>query len=485
MLWPFIFILMSPSNSHSLGGFSTSQRWSLIGGFQAAMSTPSAKHELKGWCALALLSLALAGVFALLLAISRVPNIQDVFPWPLQFFQKGLVIHVVFSFVVWFLSLLGALLTIATYRLADGTPKARVLGRVAVWLGLIAFILLFIPGFRDHGEPSLNNYVPVIIDPLYYTGLCIFALSLAIQFIRFLVNIPSHNGAFDLVSQGIAVSGIIYLTALASFGISLNLRWGTPIDAAFNEDVFWAGGHVLQYLNTLLMLVAWYVLGGTAIARPLVDPRIFKAILGYFLVAAAALLSLSFIYDPISFDGRTAFTWAQYGLAPPTLVFVGAAVINLLAYKQSGEPFNWQDPAFLSFVLSVIVFGLGGYLGLFVDGADTRTPAHYHGVIGGVNLAFIGLFFCFLFPVLGSAAKSSRTVSILIWSYAVGQSFHSLGLFLAGGYGAPRKTAGHDQGIEDLGAEIGLYMMGVGAVVAVIGGVLFIWTASRLLHLMK
>ena len=45
-------------------------------------------------------ALGVAGAFALLLAISRVPGVETVFPWPLGFFHKGLVIHVVFSFVV-------------------------------------------------------------------------------------------------------------------------------------------------------------------------------------------------------------------------------------------------------------------------------------------------------------------------------------------------------------------------------------------------
>ena len=30
---------------------------------------------------------------------------------------------------------------------------------------------------------------------------------------------------------------------------------------------------------------------------------------------------------------------------------------------------------------------VGAFLGLFVDGADTRTPAHYHGVIAAIMLA--------------------------------------------------------------------------------------------------
>ena len=127
------------------------------------------------------------------------------------------------------------------------------------------------------------------------------------------------------------------------------------------------------------------------------------------------------------------------------------------------------------------VFFLGGLLGLFVDGADTRTPAHYHGVIGGVNLALMGLVFCALLPSLERAAKLGRAVFALFWLYGLGQALHSAGLFLAGGYGAPRKVAGDIAGLEAFGAQVGLYGMGVGAVIAVAGGVMFIWIVGRAL----
>ena len=130
-------------------------------------------------------------------------------------------------------------------------------------------------------------------------------------------------------------------------------------------------------------------------------------------------------------------------------------------------------------MLSVSVFGLGGTLGLFIDGADTRTPAHYHGVLGGINLAFMGLFYAFFLPLMGRGVEATRPVRLSVWFYATGQFLHVLGLFLAGGYGAPRKTAGVAGSIDSLGAQIGLYGLGVGAVIAVIGGVMFVWIAAR------
>jgi len=415
------------------------------------MTSPSARNELRGWCGLALLSLAIAGVFALLLAISRVPNVQDVFPWPLQFFEKGLVIHVVFSFVVWFLSVMGGLGVIAIHRVQAGKPKMNWAGTVALWGGLIASVLLFVPGFMDRGEASLNNYVPVIIDPLYYAGLLVLAASIALTVIRLAVNLINREGAFEPVSQGTLIGGVMFILALVCFAISWLALGDGEVNGSYNEDLFWGGGHLLQFLNTTLMLVSWYILGGIVFERPLVDPRFFRIILLMIFATSLVLPLLYLVYEPFSVDQREAFTLMQYGMAPPTLIMAGAMIATSARYHQEHGSWPWRNAAFLCLILSVVVFGIGGFLGLFVDGADTRTPAHYHGVIGGVNLAFMGLFFAFFLPLMERALETTRETSksilTLIWFYAIGQTFHSLGLFLAGGYGAPRKTAGDAQGL--------------------------------------
>ena len=175
------------------------------------------------------------------------------------------------------------------------------------------------------------------------------------------------------------------------------------------------------------------------------------------------------LFDPFDSDQIGAFTLLQYAFVPPTLLLAILGCKTILAATQT-----WTDVRFLCLVMSIAVFGLGGVLGIFVDGADTRTPAHYHGVIGGINLAFMGLFFGFFLPLMGRSPSPGQAQLLSVWFYATGQTLHSLGLFLAGGYGAPRKTAADDQVIEALGAQIGLYGMGIGAVIAVVGGVMFI-----------
>lgn len=453
------------------------QRWNILAGFHEAAKSPAAQSEIRGWAGLAVLSLGIAGVFALLLAFSRLPHIQNVVPWPLQFFEKGLVIHVVFSFIVWFLSIMGCLLVIATYRVSAGRPRLPAIGRLALWCGYLGSVLLFIPALMDRGAPSLNNYVPVIIDPLYYAGLIILASGLALLVLRMLICLPGRQGPLEPVSFGSLVAGILYLIALGCIGYAAFNLQDSALSHAYNEDLFWGGGHVLQFSNVALLLVSWYLIGGLTLKRPFISPAKFQSVMIALVGLTLFPVSAYVLYDMFTADQREIFTDMQYLMALPTVLVAVLGVMTLMRAR----PLPFNDAAFLCLVLSFIVFGTGGFLGLFVDGTDTRTPAHYHGMIGGINLAFMGIFFSFILPLLNRAPTPGRKLRALVHLYAWGQILASTGLFLAGGYGAPRKTAGAEQGIQEMGAFIGLYLNGIGALIAVIGGIMFIWISAKLL----
>ena len=80
----------------------------------AAALTSAVRRELLGWAWLAVGALAVAGVFAILLALSRIPGMENAPFWPLGFFYKGLVIHVVFSLVIWLQGVFAFLTSVGT-----------------------------------------------------------------------------------------------------------------------------------------------------------------------------------------------------------------------------------------------------------------------------------------------------------------------------------------------------------------------------------
>lgn len=453
-----------------------SSRYPAFAAFGADADGSALRGELRGWCVVAIGSLAIAGIFAFLLALSRIPGVETVVAWPLGFFHKGLVIHVVFSFVVWFLAVFGALLAVATHIVAGPAPRLAGLGRIAV-LGMAAALpLLFVPALLDRGEATLNNYVPTIIDPIYYGGLLVMALALVLAVTRLLVNLPARRVREQPIVLAMAASGGVYLVALVCFAMSYWLLADQAPSHAFNEELFWGGGHLLQFLNTQLLIVAWAFLAGSVLAPAASFER--PAMMAAFFLAAIALLGPWFyvIYPPFAAEQMLAFTNLQYALGPAALVMVIA-----VAARSARSAVPWREPAFLCLVLSAALFLVGGAFGLFVDGTDTRTPAHYHGVIAAVTLAFMGLFYTLFLPVQGRPPVLGRALRSQILLFAGGQLLACIGLFLAGGFGAPRKTAGAAQGLQDIGAVIGMAMNGIGALIAIIGGIMFIWIAAAAL----
>ncbi len=441
--------------------------------------TPGIRRELWNWCLAAVTALAVAGVFALLVAFSRVPGIQDVFPWLPSFFEKGLVAHVTFSFVVWFLAVFGAILNLATAYITGGRPWFRLLGPAALILLWAGFFLLLASGLLGRGEPSLNNYIPAISDPLYYAGIIALFSGVALEAVRLLVNLPNRihqRKSLGPLTFGAVAAAVIYLVALACFLLAWSKLRGSVIDYAFNEDLFWGGGHVLQFLNTALMVICWYMLGVISFGASLGSRRLYVIAVGLLAVFAMLAPSFYFISDILR---QPEFTDLQYALAPPTILAAGAVLIGLWDRKKDKRPMPRYDPAFLCLALSICVFGLGGFLGLFVDGADTRTPAHYHGVIAGINLAFMGIFHRLFLPLLRYAPARGKALYAQIWMFGLGQALASLGLFIAGGYGTPRKMAGAEQGLVMIGQKAGMFMNGIGALIAVIGGAIFIWMMIR------
>ena len=435
---------------------------------------------LRGWAGLAILSLALAGFFALLLAVSRIPGVEKILLWPLDFFNKGLVIHVVFSFIVWFLSILGAILSIATVRLGG---ISGLFEKILLTIAYTSTFMLFAPSFMNKGEATLNNYIPAITDPLYYCGLLALGGSLGVMALRLLLVFSTNRGRWrDPFCFGALVASFLYLLALTVFTITGVSLLGEDLSYEFNEAMFWGGGHTLQYLNLSLLFVALGTLLSIGLGKgyPVNEKSVMTA---YLLLAATATLGVyvTLAYAPNHDLYWSLFTDLQFGMALPSLLFGVPLFLAIVSFRKTNGNLPLHQPAFLCLVLSPIVFATGGFLGLFVDGADTRTPAHYHGVIAGINLSFMGLFYGFFLPLMGRDLKPSFAVNAQVWMFGGGQLLASLGLFMAGGFGTPRKIAGEAQNLSDIGAVVGMYLNGIGALIAISGGVMFIWMVARAL----
>ena len=435
--------------------------------------------ELKGWVILPVAALAIAGLMAVLVALLRVPGAEAVLPWTTQtFFVKGLIAHVTFAFVIWYLGVQGALTVLVTAATGPMTKGAAFVGRVGLSAAGLSFLLILTPVLLNLGEPSANNYIPVLIHPIFFAGLTLLALGLALPVLRLLVQMAGERSCEPVVFA-VAASGVIFLIAL----VCLAAAWWTmpagipATDAA--ERAFWGMGHVMQFANTLLLLIGFYLLSRMSLGETPVSDRVFKLVAAA-LVAGAAIGPLFYLSypadDPSQINAFTDLYW--YVLPVPAgVVLLGTA---LLFFRRARDLTN-QTPEVIGLWVALLLFGVGGLIGFFESSVDTRTPAHYHAELIGVTLVFMCLYFALFAPLLDRPLPARKWRIAYYVLLGTGQFFHSMGLFSAGLDGVARKVAGGEQGLDSATKLSSMALMGLGGLIAVIGGVIFVVLAIRCL----
>lgn len=406
------------------------------------------RAELRGWLLLAVGALGVAGVLALAVAASRTPGVQDVLPWGEGFFRRGLVTHVVFSFQVWLLAMAGALCA----------PAGRA-GRAGLALAFVGCVLLLVPLLGGQGEASLNNYVPVLNHPLFFAGLAALAAGAGLVASR-----RVRRG--DL---GVMALALCLLFSLACFALAAVLIPAGTEAGQRNEALFWGGGHVLQFANTAMLMLGWQRLAQHAWGCGALPPR-WAGLAFTLLTLGGAAGPFLYLLDVLGPDHREAFTTLFRIALPLPILLMGG---GLAARFRRGVR-SWRSPPVLALGLSLALIVLGGGAGYALGLGDTRTPSHYHAVIGAVNLVLMALVQVRLLPLLGRSGGSEGWVRAQLLLYGGGQTLHALGFYVAGMAGVARKTPGAGQGLDSALKLAAMGMAGLGAAIAVAGGVIFV-----------
>jgi heme/copper-type cytochrome/quinol oxidase subunit 1 len=441
--------------------------FSAIPNEERATIPAAARRLAAGWLMLGVAALGIAGIFAILLVVARAPGLGTLFPTA-DFFRTALVVHVDQSVLIWFLAFAGVL-----WSLGPAAPeRASVLRRLALVLAAAGCAVVALAPFAGAGDPLLNNYVPVLQHPLFHAGLLLFGAGVLIQSLVALGALRARvrwlDAPAELAALTAALAVLVAIAALAWTWPRLG-RWDGH---AFFEFLFWGGGHVLQFAYTQLMLAAWLVLAA-AVGVTLCVPR--RIVSAFVLLGALPLLWVPVIYalHPVdTVQARQAFTsLMQYG-GGIAAIPIGLYVVYGLA-RRRGPLTPEQRPLHRALASSVLMFAVGGLLGWLISGVNTVIPAHYHGSIVGVTLALMGLTY-HLLPRLGFGSPPPRLAAVQPWVYTAGQLLHVGGLAASGAMGIQRKTAGAAQGLDSLAAKAAMGVMGIGGLLAVIGGILFV-----------
>lgn len=444
--------------------------------FELAVPQDARKALAIAWLTLGLTALLASGLFSILLVLSRTPQLQGLFPVA-NFFRVALVVHVDLSVLVWFLAFGGTLWTLS------GTTRFQPLAWCAFVLAMLGTIAMCVAPFVEAATPVMANYVPILDGKIFSAGLLTFGAGIVLLCVRsMLAASPVGLSISGTGALRFGLNAAMVATAVAAFAFvwSIAMVPRSVDPRAYYELVFWGGGHVLQFAYTLLMLVGWIWLASLLGDGLRLSPRVVIFLFAIALLAVFLTPITYLAYDVTSIEHHRAQTLLmRYGgglVIPPIAIAVLWSLRSLRPLPVSTRPLR------ASLITSLVLFSAGGIIGFMISGSNVRIPAHYHGCIVGVTLAMMGVVYRLL-PQFGFGTPQSRYAALQPFIYGGGQLLHIIGLVWSGGYGVQRKVAGTEQVLRSSQETWGMALMGLGGLVAIVGGIMFLLIVLRcLLH---
>lgn len=427
------------------------------------------------WLILAILAIGGAGFFSIILVLLRIPQLHKLILYD-DFFKTSLIVHVNLSVIIWFF-------TIQAAFTVNYMQNSFVLYLNKIYyVKLFAIILIIISPFLTTSTPHLNNYVPILNNVFFITGFSLYFGGYILLHLLFFISTKysfqifnDYNFAFAFSSSLISMSAIFAVYLSYKQLIIFNEFWLSNLQL-FYEYLFWAGGHLIQFMFLTLGQFAWIYFLHKSFTRSnhLKMLGIFIFYLNAFLVI---IMPYFFLYYPVNSGDYILFytQHMKYFGGASSFILLCGIVFNSYRYKLSSN-FTIH---FL--IISFIIFIVGGVLGFKINYSNTEVPAHYHGVIVSITIALMGI----IYIILKKYTKSPISVKLFVYQayiYGVGQLLHILGLAFSGGYGALRKTPGGEFPPK---AKIYLAFIGLGGIIAMIGGAMFIVLCYKILVNLK
>ncbi len=429
----------------------------------------NARRLVTGWLALGLAALIIPGLFAILIVLSRTPFFQELMPWK-DFFKTALVIHVDLTVLVWFIAFAGVF-----WSYSD-SPRGLRIGWAALWLAALGTLIIVIAPFTGESRPLMNNYVPVLQNTTFFAGLIVFGIGFLLLILRSCIT------AFDTDNRSSGETSLrfgLFVAVIASLFavVALLLSWFGIDDGfeglAYYDRLFWGSGHIIQFSHTQLVLVAWLWLASVSGNRLRISPRValFLFILGLQPVLASPVIYLAFDVS----SGEHLFWFIQLMKYGGAIAAVPIGLAVLLSIIEQPRPNPGTEVERNALLYSILLFGVGGGIGFLISGSNVTVPAHYHGSIVGITIAFMGMTY-HLLPRLGFASVEGRLARWQPGIYGIGQTLHVAGLAWSGGYDVARKSTEASRSIEQVA---GMGLMGFGGLVSILGGLLFLVLVFR------
>ncbi len=459
----------------------------------------------------AVVFLAVGGGMGLLVALTRWPAVHLL---PSEWFYLVLTGHGANVLLFWIIFFEIALLYFASAVLLNSRLAMPRLAWVGFWLMIAGAVVTNWAVLQGDSSVMFTSYPPMQASPLFYLGLILFAVGALIGVAIFFATLViareerTYEGSIPLVTFGALTAAIIAVFTLASGAIILipTFLWSvgliSTIDPLMYKVIWWGMGHSSQQMNVSAHVAVWYAIAALTIgAKPLSEKVSRSAFLLYilFLQLASAHHLLA---DPgLSVSWKIVNTSYMMYLAVLGSLIHGLTVPGAIEAAQRRNGYTkgvfewlrkapWGNPAFAGMFMSLVMFGfIGGISGVVLGTEQLNllmhntlyVPGHFHGtVVTGTTLAFMAMTY-YVLPLVFQRdiiwPKLARWQPYLFGAGAAGLSLFMMG---AGTLGVPRRHWDITFADANLQFELpsGAFLMmglnGVSAILATIGGGLFV-----------
>ena len=459
----------------------------------------------------AVIFLLLGGLMGLLVALTRWPAIQLL---PADMFYLVLTGHGANVLLFWIIFFEIAVLYFASAVILGSRIAAPKLAWIAFLLMIVGAALANYAVLKGDSTVMFTSYPPMMAEHTFYLSLIIFAVGALLAVMIFFATLVvakeerTYNGSVPLVTFGAITAAIIAVFTLASGAIILIPTWLwslgliSGIDSLMYKVVWWGMGHSSQQINVSAHVAIWYAIAAVYLgAKPLSEKVSRMAFFMYILFLQLASAHHLLAEPGLSSTWKIVNTSYMMYLAVLGSLIHGLTVPGAIEAAQRRNGFNrgwfewltkapWGNPAFSGMFLSLVMFGfIGGISGVVLGTEQLNVlmhntiyvPGHFHGtVVAGTTLAFMAGTYM-LVPLLFQRDIIWPTIAKLQpYFFGIGAGGISLFMMGAGTLGVPRRQ--WDISLTDAAhayefpaaAYLMMGLNGIAAVMAAIGGVMFI-----------
>jgi cytochrome c oxidase subunit 1 len=471
----------------------------------------NAEKLIKANAVMAVVFLAVGGLFGLLVALTRWPAVHFL---PEDWFYLALTAHGLDVLLVWIIFFEMAVLYFASAVLLN----SRLAGPKWAWTGfalmLIGAVITNIAVLRGQSSVMFTSYVPMMAEPPFYLGIILFAVGALIGCFVFFGTLvvakqeKTYEGSVPLVTFGALTAAIIAVFTIASGAIILipTLLWSLGfvdyIDPLLYKTIWWGMGHSSQQINVSAHVAVWYAIAAMVFgAKPLSEKVSRMAFLMYILFLQLASAHHMLVEPGFSSEWKIFNTSYAMYLAVLGSMVHGMTVPGSIEAAQRARGYTkgmfewlrkapWGNPAFSGMFMSLVFFGFIGGISGVVMGTEqinlimhntVYVPGHFHGtVVAGTTLAFMAVTYLLVPLIFRRELIFRKLAQWQPYVFGIGVAGISMFMMGAGTLGVARRHwdmsfAGAQLPFDyPAAAYLMMAMNGMFAVLAAVGGLMYV-----------